>query len=365
MAKFASFIKRGLTTGDTLAIDSIPGEGTLVTLNKVALGKIDSEDFFTILLPAWIGSVPLSSDFRTALLSGGNIEQKLINRYQSLTPTPGRVKAVKAWYGRSNQTISENLENHSESGGGTELQNDDGAPQNVVAGKAQKQLQGGSVAANKSVAPTIESNLKAIDKQLKTNTLKAVNEPLKAVNKPLKAVNKPLKAVEEKLQNPVGSESQGAQVKNEGDKGSDQPAHIGASSVETLPQLAFIEPQTQVEFQDGEFDSQRFENEPVTYTAEGLLSRQRYQSKLLRWAYKHVKYPVRAQNRKQEGSVRMSVVIDRKGNIKDISMVQASRYAMLNKEARGSLKRASPFPPVPEELSGEEFTFYLPIVFKM
>lgn len=100
-------------------------------------------------------------------------------------------------------------------------------------------------------------------------------------------------------------------------------------------------------------------------TAETLLNRQLYHSKLLKWTYKYLSYPRRALKRGQQGSVRLTVVIDREGNVQEVTAVEESRFALLNREALGAVKRAEPFPPVPDTVSGERFEFSLPIVFRL
>ena len=100
-------------------------------------------------------------------------------------------------------------------------------------------------------------------------------------------------------------------------------------------------------------------------TAESLLNRQLYHSQLLKWTYKYIRYPKRAVSRGHEGSVRVAVVIDRDGNVKNVSEVESSKYSTLNREALGAVNRAIPFPAIPEGIEGEEFAFSLPIVFRL
>ncbi|MEJ2444345.1 MAG: TonB family protein, partial [Exilibacterium sp.] len=49
------------------------------------------------LLRTWIGSIPLSSDFRRELLQKGKIDNELLTRYKALKPAAERVAAVKSW----------------------------------------------------------------------------------------------------------------------------------------------------------------------------------------------------------------------------------------------------------------------------
>lgn len=86
MVKFAGFVKKRLVAGDVLAIDGVPGQGALVSVNGVELGSVESDTFFNMLLATWIGPVPLSSDFRSGLLLAGRIPGDLLGRYTAITP---------------------------------------------------------------------------------------------------------------------------------------------------------------------------------------------------------------------------------------------------------------------------------------
>lgn len=107
------------------------------------------------------------------------------------------------------------------------------------------------------------------------------------------------------------------------------------------------------------------EEEEETLTADLILARQLYHSQLLRHTYSHIRYPQRAQERGQEGSVRLNVTIDQRGKVKDVQTVQDSRYATLNRAAREAVKDASPFPTAPSQLIDDEFRFTLPVTFRL
>lgn len=100
-------------------------------------------------------------------------------------------------------------------------------------------------------------------------------------------------------------------------------------------------------------------------TADLILARQMYHSILLRHSFKNIRYPRRAQERGQVGSVRLNVVIDAQGNVKDVQVAQGSRYATLNRAAREAVERASPFPAAPPQLARDNYQFSLPITFQL
>lgn len=107
------------------------------------------------------------------------------------------------------------------------------------------------------------------------------------------------------------------------------------------------------------------EEEGPALTAQSLLARQFYVSDILKKIFSKTRYPARALERGQEGSVRVAVVIDRKGNVMSTSVLEESRYSLLNKEAQEAISRAAPFPEMPAALSGSRFEFTVPIRFTL
>src|SRR5690606_16530248 len=58
------------------------------------LGELTDPLFFDLLLRTWVGPVPLSSDFKAALLVAGNIGTEPFQRFLALTPPEERKKQV-------------------------------------------------------------------------------------------------------------------------------------------------------------------------------------------------------------------------------------------------------------------------------
>lgn len=112
-------------------------------------------------------------------------------------------------------------------------------------------------------------------------------------------------------------------------------------------------------------EEEELEEEEAPLTADMILARQIYHSMLLRHTFKHIRYPKRAQERGQEGGVRVSVTIDSKGNVINLSSLQESRYASLNREALEAVERAAPYPATPPQLKMDEYRFSVPITFRL
>ena len=62
-----------LKKGDTLAIDFLPGQGTMVSVNGRQVGEVIAEPaFYTVLLKIWLGERPADSKLKSALLGEGD-----------------------------------------------------------------------------------------------------------------------------------------------------------------------------------------------------------------------------------------------------------------------------------------------------
>ncbi|AWF79910.1 energy transducer TonB [Microbulbifer sp. A4B17] len=112
-------------------------------------------------------------------------------------------------------------------------------------------------------------------------------------------------------------------------------------------------------------ESMMEEEEEAPLTADMILARQIYHSSLLRHTFRYIRYPQRAQERGQEGSVRLNVTINSRGEVIDIQPVQESRFSSLNREAQAAVRRAGPYPGVPSQLGADSYNFSVPITFRL
>ncbi|GMG87151.1 TonB family protein [Biformimicrobium ophioploci] len=95
MVSFANMFRGRLYAGDNLAVEYKPNAPVVITLNGKELGQVNDPAFFNVLLRAWIGPVPPSSDFREGLLSSGNVDSGLALTFESLQPSAERVAATR------------------------------------------------------------------------------------------------------------------------------------------------------------------------------------------------------------------------------------------------------------------------------
>lgn len=105
--------------------------------------------------------------------------------------------------------------------------------------------------------------------------------------------------------------------------------------------------------------------EPGLSKAQALLARQFYMADVFKKINSHVDYPRRAQQLRQTGTVRLSVVIGAEGDVKTVAPVEALDFVMLNKAALAAVRKAAPFAPLPAGLELAELELSVPITFAL
>jgi protein TonB len=90
-----------------------------------------------------------------------------------------------------------------------------------------------------------------------------------------------------------------------------------------------------------------------------------YFAQLAAWLNKHKRYPRRAQQRRQEGTVKVRFMIDRSGRVLSHRIIGSSGHALLDREVEAMLARASPLPPVPAEIGQTRLSITLPVAFSL
>ncbi len=73
---------------------------------------------------------------------------------------------------------------------------------------------------------------------------------------------------------------------------------------------------------------------------------------------RYVKYPVRSQNRREEGVVQLAVTIARDGNVLDVTVNNSSSHKRLDRAALEAVVEASPFPELPELVAGRSWNLF-------
>jgi len=94
-------------------------------------------------------------------------------------------------------------------------------------------------------------------------------------------------------------------------------------------------------------------------------ARLRHENMLFAWMNRYKKYPLLAQRRGLEGAGSVRVRIGRDGRVLERSVLKSTGETMLDQAALDMVRRASPFPPVPPEYSGDSFEFVAPIQYRL
>ena len=88
-----------------------------------------------------------------------------------------------------------------------------------------------------------------------------------------------------------------------------------------------------------------------------------WQGRVLAHLDKHRRYPAAALARRQQGVVFVRFTLDRQGRVLSARLEAPSGFAMLDREAAGLPKRASPVPKPPESVPGEVIELVVPVEF--
>jgi len=310
MAAFSNMLKINLIKGDIFAIQR-EADGVKVSLNGAPLGEIDDPSFFDLLLRTWIGPVPLSSRFRENLLKAGDISDDLRSTFNATVPSDDRIAAVAANVASRNapeKATASNERSRSSSNSSTR----------VTAEKPQVANIGPKIEAPSIGAPNIPAP--------PGSTVTEAVVPQKSESSEHNATPKP-------TPKPQKTQAQVAKADNTAKRPSNPANEVVESSDDEV------------------------------FTAESLLAQQLYIARLKKWTYQYLEYPATSLSRGEQGEVRLNVTIDRKGIPTDVEVVEASEYARLTRAATKAVKKANPFPAMPDAVKGDTFTFTLPILF--
>jgi protein TonB len=86
---------------------------------------------------------------------------------------------------------------------------------------------------------------------------------------------------------------------------------------------------------------------------------------LLDWLGRHRDYPRAARLRRQEGTPRIALTLDRSGRLLGLELTHASGHELLDRAALEMARRAAPFPPPQLPPGIEKATFIVPVQFHL
>jgi len=90
-----------------------------------------------------------------------------------------------------------------------------------------------------------------------------------------------------------------------------------------------------------------------------------YENIVVAWLERSKRYPDRAIRRGIEGEALLTLRISNTGDVLAFNVEDSSGFSILDEEVRRMVQRASPFPPMPENLSTRELSFSIPIAFRL
>ncbi len=308
MAAFNNMLKVRLIKGDIFTLHRYiddSGTGVKVIVNGVQLGEITDTQFFDLLLRTWLGPVPLSSEFRNGLVKAGDVDAALLERFLSTVPSDERIADVES----------------------------------AIRGAREPQV---------AAVATEASRPRNQDIDVPEISAPAPSRPNINVPKP-PSDNTVVASDQVTIARPVITAPT---------TGTQQPAAPkttqNTAKPKAQPKLAAVQPTKSVlEDEEDDFD----------LSAEGILKQQNYVKILKSHSNKFLKYPRVALDRGWEGSVRLSIVVNRDGSIVSSDVLEEADKKSFTKAALRAVEKADPFPPVPKEVKGDTFTFTLPILF--
>ncbi len=307
MAEFSNMLKVTLVRGDIFAVQR-SNDSVKVSINGSSLGEIEDVGFFDLLLRTWIGPVPLSSTFRRALLSGGNTEGALVDRFNSINPSDERITAVAKALTAQREKEKEN----------------------------KKSV---AIAAVPDITPDIATP--------KIDTAPSIKPPVIVQQPSIPSASEPA----EDSSTPVSST---------------EPAELTAPKPAEGQDVALATtPDAQEPTEAAPITDSIIEDDAEKFTAESLLSQQLYIAKLKKWTQRKIRYPQRSLEKNEQGTVRLNVTIDREGSLVKVDVTEEPKYGRLTKAAKKAVEKSQPYPAMPEDLNGENFEFSLPIVFRL
>lgn len=93
------------------------------------------------------------------------------------------------------------------------------------------------------------------------------------------------------------------------------------------------------------------------------LATAQYEHLLIAWLEKHKEYPQNAKRLRIEGEGMLRILIDHTGRTQQVTLEQRTGNRLLDKAALEMVKRADPFPPMPDNDPRRKLEFIVPVAF--
>jgi protein TonB len=125
--------------------------------------------------------------------------------------------------------------------------------------------------------------------------------------------------------------------------------------------------QERVENKRPELGEQKVATQTKALPFQGSVAgyKESYLSEIRRRIIERKRYPHIAREKGFEGISQVEFIISKEGEVEKISLIQSSNHQCLDKEVIDSVKRAAPFPPIPEAFSSSKIKVAIPVIFKL
>jgi TonB family protein len=335
--KFAAIFKRhNLTTGDTIDIDFVPSQGTIVYVNGHRIGRIRNPGLYTLVLNTWIGPRPPSDSFKIGVLGGNDDETqvRLQEEFMSLLPSEKRKKAAAAW--------------------AREFQAEELAEARAKQEKEQKAVAAAEEKKARKKPADMASKKRASDS--KTSVARNAKIPGSVAGSGAAVVGKVAK-------------SAGKAVSDSGEKKSDAAKSGAKPAVRPKEEQVAVAKPTHPAISEEERRKKAREERLKIYHA-----RNDYETVLRSKIRENMEYPIREMLRNRtyrkqlergpmESTGVLWIRIDRKGSVISTRLEKSTGISLLDKAALAMVEKADPLPPVPDLLPGDDFEFLVQLKF--
>lgn len=326
---FTSVPKGDLVEGDHLIVDLTSNNTTQVSINGMVALRTNSPALFTMLLNAWIGPRPPTSEFKRDMfdLPKDQAGHDLVARFDNIHPSDARKKVIAGW--------------------GYKAESE--APAVAAAAAATAVTATATAPAAIATAATAATPKKP-----------EVTEAAKP-----EAATKPVAEAKPNAEVKANAESKPAAPPAIAESTKSAPAAPPTAAANTpakpaTPPAQPIAPPAQPAVASAQPDATAKaahdnEQDELNNNYFGIVRKQ---------VIRNIEYPRRAVKESIEGLVMVRIKVDRSGGLSSFEIAQ-SADDLLDAEAERAVKKAAPFPKPADGLEGNAFEYIVPIVFKL
>jgi TonB family protein len=302
--QFNDLLGGNLQRGDQLVIARDGSGATVASVNGQQVMTIEKPGFFELVLAAWIGDRPPSTEFKAALLAA-NSNDSLRVALESLQPVAGSERALPFWLAKNSAPAS---------------------AEQTLAVAASEQVAAAVAAVE---ASPVKRDAAASQTQAKQAQANVTAEPKQlAPTKPAPAIAAAPDATAPAMEAPVVA----------------------------APVLAAASPAPAAEP----------EPEEVALDAEQQAAlRALYKTMVARGVLSNIQYPSKALKKGWQGKVLLNVSVGRTGAIEGLNILEEARFSSLNDAAVEAVEKVGQFPPLPAALEGEYVVVQVPVNFRL